>query len=193
VVPVRRLLLGMVIAILLCACQPQQGAPSLRGSDAIVLLAGNLRERAPKAAELFHGGGAPLIIITNDGVGGGWSARYGRCLTHSEWAEEELSALGVPRTSMVKLPFYRSGTIYDASAVLHYTRPRALKRIIVVTSQEHARRALWCFRRLAADGSQEISVSPARSLGHSYSEPFEILKLAYYVFNYWLLRREPRL
>lgn len=161
-------------------------------SDAIVLLAGSYLERAPVAAALFHSGYSNKIILTNDGVGGGWSSKYGRNLTMIEWAEEELITLGVPRKNIEKLVFYKSGTIYDALAVANYARQRSLKRLIVVTSAYHTQRALWCFRYILKD-TIEVRMHSDVNFGNGrFKNPLmELVKFAWYRFKYTVLRLTP--
>ena len=86
-------------------------------ADVIVLLAGSYEERAPHAASLFSAGSADCIILTDDGVRRGWSRKHQRNLYSSERCTEELVQRGVPRQSIIALPFYKSGTVYDAIAV----------------------------------------------------------------------------
>src|SRR5689334_17238322 len=85
-----------IALMFICSC----GAPAAQQlperADAIVVLAGSHQERVPAAAMLFRGGYAPLIILTNDGVRGGWSRKYQRNLYQVERAEEMLVDSGVP-------------------------------------------------------------------------------------------------
>jgi uncharacterized SAM-binding protein YcdF (DUF218 family) len=163
-------------------------------SDAIVLLSGNYKERAPAAAMLMRNGYADKIILTNDGVFSSWSIKYNRNLYQVEWAEEELVKLGVPRERIVTLPFYGSGTIYDALAVKRYLLASGLKKIILVTSDYHMRRALWTFRHVLDGVTKEIAVFPARSAGIGFKAiTVEYVKFAGYFLRYGLFKREPEL
>ena len=104
---------------------------SLHSSDAIVLLGGSFKERAPAAAMLYKDGYAPLVLLNNDGLFSGWSTKYNRNLYQIEWAEEELVKLGVPREKIVKLPYYGSSTMFDALGVKRYLLKNGLKKIII--------------------------------------------------------------
>ena len=178
--------------MLLLSCQtPVPDAP-LQTSDAIVLLAGNRLERVPAAARLFHEGYAKKIILTNDGVGGGWSKQHGRNLTVIEWTEEQLVSLGIPRPTIAKLPFYKSGTIYDALAVMRYSKSNRLKKLIIVTSDYHAQRTLLCFRSLSEEGQTDFRVFPVKSTDNTITNTvFETIKLVYYLFRFDLLQIKP--
>jgi len=161
-------------------------------SDAIVLLAGNHKERAPAAAMLYRDGYAPRIILTNDGVFSSWSTRHNRNLYQIEWAEEELIELGVPRDRIVKLPFYGSATVYDALAVKLYLFKSGLRKIIVVTSDRHTRRAFWTFRYVLKSYPAEIAMYPAKSFVFGPKETaMEYVKLLYYSVRYLVLGLVP--
>ena len=62
----------------------------------IVLLAGSSKERLGTAAALFLKGGWDLVLLTNDGVLGGWSRPHQRNLYNVEKSEEALVGDGVP-------------------------------------------------------------------------------------------------
>lgn len=162
---------------------PETNIP-LKCSDAIIILAGDYKERVPSAVELYKRGYSKKIILTNDDVGGGWSNKYNRNLTVIEWTEEELVLLGVSRDNIVKLPFYKSGTIYDSLAVIRFARLNNIKRIIVVTSDYHIQRALWCFQRSSIDNPIEISMFPAKSAGKNNitKQMMEYVKTARHIF-----------
>lgn len=185
----------LAVTLLLISCHLQTTSTPLRNADAIVLLAGNHKERGPTAAALYRGGYAKRIILTNDGVGGGWSSKYGRNLTVIEWAEEDLVSHGVPRECIIKLPFYRSGTIYDALAVILYSRTNGFGRLIIVTSDYHARRSSWCFNRILIDNSMKLTVFPATNSGklNLNKHIYELVKFTWYKFKYDLLHIEPYL
>lgn len=153
-------------------------------ADAIVLLAGDHKERAPTAAMLCRDGYAPLVILTNDGLLSGWSTKYYRNLYQIEWAEEELVKLGVPRKKILKLPFYGSSTMYDALAVKRFLFKSGARKIIVVTSDYHTRRSLWTFRHALKEYTTDIAIFPAYSFGVG----FRGLALEYGKFGYYLLR-----
>lgn len=165
---------------------------TLAQSDAIVLLAGNHRERAPAAAMLYRDGYAPLVILTNDGLFSSWSTTYNRNLYQVEWAAEELVRLGVPPEKILKLPFYGNATLFDALAVKRHLFRSGMKKIIIVTSDYHTRRALWTFKHVLKEYPADIVVFPAQSFGVSRSNlALESVKYAYYLFRYGLLGLVP--
>lgn len=125
-----------------------QHASKLDKASAIVLLAGACEERTPRAASLYHAKYAPIILLTNDGVRRGWSREHDRNLYSIEMSEIELVRRGVPLQSIVKLPYRRSGTVYDAMAVRDYLVQKKMDSIIIVTSDYHSSRALWIFEQV---------------------------------------------
>ncbi|MEI6825828.1 MAG: YdcF family protein [Desulfuromonadales bacterium] len=156
----------------------------ITASDGIVLLAGHYSERVPNAAELFNKGAAPRIILTNDGVRGGWSSKHQRNLYSIERSEELLVQLGVPREAIIKLPFNKSGTIYDALAVKKYAGEHSMHSIHLVTSDYHAYRAVWVFKRVFGDLPVTIGITPAPSPMFSLPSLKEPFKLVYYWVRY---------
>ena len=125
---------------------PGASTSTVDKADAIVLLSGSYPERAPAAAMLFRERYAGRIILTNDGVFSSWSEKYGRNLYQVEWAEERLVSCGVGRDRIVKLPGRVNSTMSEALQVSRYARLHGLKKVILVTSDYHAVRALWSFR-----------------------------------------------
>jgi uncharacterized SAM-binding protein YcdF (DUF218 family) len=157
-------------------------------ADAIVLLSGNYHERAPAAALLLRAGYADRVILTNDGVFSSWSTKYNRNLSQSEWAEEELVALGVGREQIVKLPELVNSTMSEALLACRYAREKGLKRIIVVTADYHTRRALWAFRKAFETYPAELMVYPAVSkVSGVKTRVIESGKLLYYMVKYGLM------
>jgi uncharacterized SAM-binding protein YcdF (DUF218 family) len=156
-------------------------------ADAIVLLSGNIRERVPTAAFLAEQGVAGRILLTNDGVFSRWSQKYQRNLYQQEWAEEALVERGVPRDRIVKLRPVVHSTMQEAVVVSGYARGHGLKRIVVVTSDFHVRRAGWAFRRAGSGEDLRVSVCPAPTGGGSVRDrALEAVKLCYYVCRYGL-------
>lgn len=159
----------------------------LKQHTAIVLLAGSHEERIPRVATLYERGYTGRILLTNDGVLRGWSHVYQRNLFSIEQAEDILINAGVPVDTIIKLPFRRSGTVYDALAVRDYIRLHPLPSIIIVTSDYHSDRALWIFERVLADMPVSIMLDPVLS---SWSPIIPILlepmKLVYYRVRFGL-------
>lgn len=170
-------------------------------ADAMLVLSGSAdyRERALWAARLFREGRAPRIILTDDGLRGGWSSAEQRNPFFYERVRDELTHAGVPPERIEVLPERVSSTHDEASLARRYASSRGLRSLLVVTSPFHTRRALWTFSRVF-DGSR-VSVGvdappeggQARAAGwwlsrHGWqSVGVEYPKLVYYRLRY---RRE---
>ena len=105
-------------------------------ADAIVLLGGDRLYRPSRAAELYLRGAAPHIIVTGNGDCG--ELKQAMCLqgVPSEAVETECAARTTSENARFTIPMLRA---------------RGAKRIILVTSWFHSRRALACFRHYAPD------------------------------------------
>lgn len=183
-----------VALVLICSC----GTPDEQGfskhADTIVVLAGSYQERIPAAAKLFNGCQAPVVILTNDGVRGGWSRKYQRNVYQIERAEELLVDSGVPRERIIRLPFYGSGTVYDALAVERYLRTHNFGRLLLVTSDYHSRRSLWTFLHVMRNQPVEISAFSVSSGRSVVKETWlESVKLLYYKIRFGVLGLVPEI
>ena len=159
-----------------------------------VLLAGDFEARSPAAAALYNRRPAARIILTNDGVRMGWSREHQRNLYAIERSEIILRKQGVPAAAIVKLPFYRSGTVYDALAVRRYLQANPAKNILLVTSDFHAARAVWIFEKVLAGMPVTVAVAPVASGWHSTLPILlEPLKTVYYRVRFGWLGALPRL
>jgi len=149
-------------------------------------------KRVPKAAELYGKRYAPLILLANDGVRSRWSKRHQRNLYSIERSEELLVQLGVPRDSIVKLPYINSGTIFDAMAVRRYAIENGLKSLHLVTSDYHEYRALWTFKLVFKDVPVSIGITPVPSPLFSLPSLKEPCKLIYYWLRFGVMNDLPR-
>ncbi len=126
----------------------------LAGADAIVVLSGSATyiERAQRAAQLWHAGRAPQIILTYDGQSAGWDERRQRNPSFSEREADVLRAEGVPAERIVMLPQLVTTTHEELERVRDYAHAHELSSLIVVTSAYHTRRAWWTMRQIFANG-----------------------------------------
>jgi len=104
--------------------------------DVLVVLGGGARDRAERAAELFKEHAAPRIIISG----------YGDAAINRHW----LVAAGVP-AKVIELEPKSKTTKENAQATTQLLRDQKVKRVIIVTSWYHSRRALACFRHYAPE------------------------------------------
>jgi uncharacterized SAM-binding protein YcdF (DUF218 family) len=133
--------LGIALLLLLTALWlfPQQVLVVDDGNvkaDVIVLLGGGSGERPTRAAELFRSNAAPRILVSGAGDTDG-----NRLL---------LMHRGVPASAISLEPNSRT-TKENALLSIPLLRANGAKRVILVTTWYHSRRALKCFRHYAPD------------------------------------------
>jgi uncharacterized SAM-binding protein YcdF (DUF218 family) len=120
---------------------------SPRASDAIVILSDDNYQanRAAKAAELLKAGWAPRVVA---------SGRYLRPYASiSQLEQRDLRERGVPASSIVLFPHQARNTREECSALSPFLASRGWKRILIVTSNYHTRRADYICSRLLPAGT----------------------------------------
>lgn len=132
----------------------------LEKADAILVLGGSSTyvERTRKAAELYKNGIAPKIFLTNDGGQGGWNIHEQRNPYFYENARWELIANGVPAENIEVLPEIVEGTHDEAVLFEKTAREMELKKVLIVTSAYHTRRALSTFESVFGESSGAIEI-----------------------------------
>ena len=105
-------------------------------ADALVVLGGGAYERPARAAELFHSGAAPRIIVSGAG--------------DAEANKQVLVGKGVPASAIETESESRS-TRQNAEFSIPLLRALGAKRVIIVTSWYHSRRALCAFEHYGPD------------------------------------------
>lgn len=139
-------------------------ADPLHAADAIVVLSGSIPDRVLEAVDLYQAGYAPRIVLTREGRPPGYDALLARGGSLPERHEENRRIaleLGVPAEA-VEVPERRANsTLAEAQALVAFLRERGFRRILLVTSRSHARRARAVFSAIAA-GQPEVWVVPSR-------------------------------
>ena len=103
-------------------------------ADVLVLLGGGSHERSERTAELFKERVAPRIIVSGAG--------------DCEINRHLLMAAGVPANA-IEVENQSKTTKENAQFTLKLLGEQKVKRVILVTSWYHSRRALACFRHYA--------------------------------------------
>ncbi len=113
-----------------------------RPADSVIVLAGDsFGNRILEGGSLVRAGYAPRALI---------SGPYGFYGTHeSDLAIPFAVAHGYPRSYFVALPNNSRSTREEADAVLRFVRKNGWKRLDIVTSNYHTRRAGRIYRALA--------------------------------------------
>ena len=123
--------------------------------DAIVSLASHEWERLPLSASLATDNPNAVVILTQPRNVSAYNCHdCGRRL-------ERLEALGIAPHRVRVLLLKQPGTYGEALACRAYVRDHPLKRLLVVTSPYHTRRALAAFRKVFAGTDVALGVTPA--------------------------------
>jgi uncharacterized SAM-binding protein YcdF (DUF218 family) len=167
--------------------------------DAIVVLSGSSTyiERADWAAKLFSRNRAPLIILTDDKLISGWDRVEERNPFFYELAAREMEKRGVPEGRIAVISEPALGTYFESLNICEYATTHKFKKLLVVTSAYHSRRALWSMRHACDRSSIEVGIS-APDPGWQTPSPWtwwlhrwgwkvvagEYVKLVYYWIHY---------
>ena len=117
---------------------PQQFLTKESGNvkgDVLVVLGGD-GGRADRAAELYRQGAAPAVLVTG----------FGDCAANVQILEKN----GVPAPAITSEPKALT-TWENANFSMPILRGMNARRVIIVTSWYHSRRALACFKHFAPD------------------------------------------
>ena len=151
----RRACLGLALLAALLLPYGLIRRQPLADADAIVVLSGSATyiERAQWAAQLWHAGRAPQIILTYDGQSAGWDERRQRNPSFTEREADVLRAEGVPAERIVMLPQLVTTTHEELEQVRGYAQANGLNSLLFVTSAYHTRRTWWTMRQVFANDS----------------------------------------
>jgi uncharacterized SAM-binding protein YcdF (DUF218 family) len=127
----------------------------LDAPDAIVSLASHEWERLPVARALAETHPRAIVILTRPGNVTKYTCHD--CSGRVAWLESQ--GLSADRIRVVNLT--APGTRGEADAVAQFARDQGLRRLLVVTSPYHARRALAVFRSAVKGKGIEVGVQPA--------------------------------
>jgi uncharacterized SAM-binding protein YcdF (DUF218 family) len=105
-------------------------------ADAIVVLGGGSAERPERAAELFKEHAAPRLIVSG----------LGDCEINRHLLMED----GVPAKA-IEMESQSRTTRENAQFTVKLLREQKLRRVILITSWYHSRRALACFQHYAPE------------------------------------------
>jgi uncharacterized SAM-binding protein YcdF (DUF218 family) len=132
----------------------------LPSADAIVVMSGSstYQERTAWAARLYREGRAPIVILTSDGLISGWNKAEQRNPYFYELAAKELQQQGVPADKIRVISGAAIGTYEESLGVREYASTNNLKRLLIVTSAYHSRRALWSMRRACEGSGIEVGI-----------------------------------
>jgi len=140
-------------------------ADPLQRGDAIVVLAGSRVDRWLEAVDLFKEGWAPKILLSPGPVSKlevELRAKGLKLPREGDLARDAVISLGVPADAVSVMPDGVDNTAAEAVALRRALPPGSSRRIIVVTSTYHLRRAGYAFRRELAGTGIEIVMHGSR-------------------------------
>ena len=148
-----QLLTGMA-SFLVIDDNPQKG-------DVIFVLNGDADTRPFLAAKLFKEGRAPRIVIaiSEDTP----AVKAGIFPNDTDVAVRIMKKSGVPedKISILSIPGGVTSTRDEAAVLRRYVDAHGTKRIILITSAFHTRRAMWIMRKELAGSSAMVMSAPA--------------------------------
>ncbi len=127
----------------------------LEPADAIILLSDDnfSADRAARAAELYRAGWAPRVVAS------GRKLRSYAGL--AELMQRDLVERGVPADAVVRFPHQADNTFAEAQVLRPFVVEHGWRRILVVTSNYHTRRARYIFRHVMPE-SVRMRIAGAR-------------------------------
>lgn len=132
----------------------------LQRSDAIFVLAGTRAERLLEGADLYKEGYAPVIVLSPGRPEPGehlLRQRGIRFPSNVELERDVLLQMRLPPAAILATEGYVDNTAQEANLLRALVKAHGWRRVIIVTSKYHTRRAAFAFRRgLEGTGAQVV-------------------------------------
>ena len=138
----------------------------LEKGDVIAVLAGTRMDRALEAADLYARGIAPRILLTRNVPERSFATLAARGITFPtdvDVARDALTKLGVPRDAIMAPDRIHDNTAEEAQTLRQLAVSNGWRRLIVVTSKYHLRRAGFALRRELSGTGIEVTMHGSRS------------------------------
>jgi uncharacterized SAM-binding protein YcdF (DUF218 family) len=154
---VRRTILALLVLAVLTAGwfvyyggRYLQHEDPLQKADAIFVLAGTRAERPLEAIDLYKEGYAPFVILSPGNVEDAelvLRKRGIRFPLQDELQRDALVQSGLPAAAVFSTGGYVDNTAQEANLLRAIVQARGWRRVIIVTSKYHTRRAAFAFKR----------------------------------------------
>lgn len=161
-------------------------------ADAIIVIGDDnfSAVRAAEAAALFKAGWAPVVVAS------------GRMLrpyaSLADLMAKDLESRGVPSSAVVRFSHRATDTREEAEALRVLVVQKGWRRILLVTSNYHTRRARYIFRKilpsnvsLAIDGAADPQFNPSNWWESRQARKAFFLETVGYLEAMWELRNQP--
>jgi uncharacterized SAM-binding protein YcdF (DUF218 family) len=158
-------------------------------SDAVIVLGDDdyAADRAFHAAELYRQGVAPIVVASG--------RMLRRDVSIADVMQHDLDSFGVPSAAVVKLAHRAQNTREEAVEVAQLIKARGWKRVVVVTSNYHARRARFIFEKtlppavaLRVSAARDSEFDPSHWWETRQGQKLFFSELLGYVVARWELR-----
>ncbi len=161
-------LIGLLFLVVLCGAVYLARRPILRfageswivdetldHADAIIVLSDDnfYADRVTRAAELMRDGKAPLVVASG--------RRLRPYAGVAELMQHDLIERGVPKEKILVFPHDADSTRDEAEALATFVAEKKWATVFLVTSNYHARRARYIFRKIFP-GNVQLAVVSAR-------------------------------
>lgn len=123
---------------------------ALQQADAILVLSGSSMQRPLEAADLYLAGYAPRIVLTRQTREGGERALAARSIEFAEdvtRTHDVFLQLGIPGGAIIVPERIHDSTAAEAITLRELAQRHGWRRVTIVSSQYHLRRAAFAFRR----------------------------------------------
>lgn len=138
----------------------------LQKADAVFVLAGTKLLRPLEAADLYREGYAPTIVMTREleetSAFEALQRRGVPFLQDADRAREVMESMGIPAAAIVVLGRLHDSTAAEAITLRELAAERQWRRVIVVTSRFHLRRARFALQRELAGSGLDIVMRSSR-------------------------------
>ena len=138
---------------------------ALTRADAILVLAGSDIERPLEAADLYAEGYALRVVLTRESVEPAMETLRRRGITppsEVEWQRAVLVQLGVKADAVIIPSRIHDNTAQEAETLRDLAATHGWRRVIVVSSKYHLRRARLAFRRELGDTGVSVVMRGTR-------------------------------
>jgi uncharacterized SAM-binding protein YcdF (DUF218 family) len=147
--------------------------------DAIISLASHEWERLPEATRLARRYPDARVVLTLPPVINEYNCH------DCAHRVDQFVKNGISARRIRVLPIKLSGTFGEAAVALEFAKREHIKRLLVVTSPYHTRRALATFRTMFQGSAVDIGIEPASSTSPARPEAWWR-----YPYDRWYVRYE---
>ncbi len=167
----------------------------LQPADLIFVLNGEYDSRTLRASQLYQQGYAPQIVMAHSKAL--LAEKLGVVASETDVAVAVMEKLGVPSDRIVILPAGEgvTSTYDEALALRQYAEGHSIRRILLVTSAFHTRRAAWIIHKELSGLPVTLEVAAAPYGGFDATDWWhsedglitvnnEYIKLLYYFWKY---------